>query len=477
MGRYTEHLTVEPECQKAIAAVTPATRIKLVPEPDNPDDPRAVKAITMDGVKVGYIERDNWLVKAMIDDKTPVASRIIEIGPAAPDSALCRIILEVLTEQDATNALARPARAAASASTRSTTVPTSSRGMGFWAPIGFLGYLATVAMFISAHSVPSKPTPSPSGSAEAVPDDLFRKAEAELAAGASGNALKIIAAGTDEETRKQNPKIASLMAKIRADFTKSFGAQEADRMIREGLLPPSPKNLGRVDMLAQARSALQEGLPARGLGIIYDNATADMLRDDSEVKSLIAEINAKLTVADAPSAAQDYAETLRTHWLPLVKGIATTPPNSAPDLWNSLSSIEDATRALEEGDKLALDADGKKSRAELRNAILIKQRSLFPVLRSAYGKITGQAMWEQDIDVRVGGPGSRDITWTGGLFAARANIASAEETAQPILRKLRFAHSRYEWARGVGDTYTYPLSSPADDAVGYWDGLAFTPVK
>ena len=173
MGRYTEHLTVEPECQKAIAAVTPATRIKLVPEPDNPDDPRAVKAITMDGVKVGYIERDNWLVKAMIDDKTPVASRIIEIGPAAPDSALCRIILEVLTEQDATDALARPARAAANASTRSTKVPTSSRGLGCWA---LLCVLLLVIYLSTSQCRSGSPTPAQSSAPAASQGFQFNEA-------------------------------------------------------------------------------------------------------------------------------------------------------------------------------------------------------------------------------------------------------------------------------------------------------------
>lgn len=478
MGRYTEHLIVEAECQTAIVAITPATQVKLVPDTDNPDDPRAVKAITMDGTKVGSVARDNWLVKLMIDDQTPVTARIMEISPVAPLNAVRRVVLEVLTGQDANGAPASSAKAAENALRQPREASSGyARGIGFWVPVGLVLIIACTAMFISRHNAASKPAPMATANPGAVSTELIRKAEAELAAGASGSALRTISEGTDEATRKQNPQIVNLMAKIRADLTKTLGAQEADQTIKEALLPPSPKNLGREDMLAQARSAVRDGMPARGLGIIYDSSTPDMLAYDSEVKSLIAVINAKLTVSGASGAAQDYAETLRSHWLPKVKSIATAPPNSAPDLWNAVTNLEDATRALEEGDKLTLNADAKKARAELRNAIAMKQRSLFPVLRNAYAKITGQAMWDQDIDVRVGGPGNQTVTWTGGLFAARANIASAEETAAPILSKLRFTHSRYEWARGVGETYIYPLGSPADAAVGYWDGGTFKPVK
>ena len=63
------------------------------------------------------------------------------------------------------------------------------------------------------------------------------------------------------------------------------------------------------------------------------------------------------------------------------------------------------------------------------------------------------------------------------MFAAHANIASAEQNAEPHLLKLRFTRSAYEWARGIGEVNTYTLNAPRDDTVGYWDGGTFTPVE
>lgn len=63
MGRYTAHVVGEAQFQDVIAEIAEGKRarlVKLVPEPDNLEDPRAIKAITLDGRKVGNLERDKY---------------------------------------------------------------------------------------------------------------------------------------------------------------------------------------------------------------------------------------------------------------------------------------------------------------------------------------------------------------------------------------------------------------------------------
>ena len=109
MGRYTAHVVGEAQFQDVIAEIAEGKRarlVKLVPEPDNLEDPRAIKAITLDGRKVGNLERDSWLVRAMLDEKQPVASRIMEISGSNQQQPLRTIVLEVLTGREAEEALA-----------------------------------------------------------------------------------------------------------------------------------------------------------------------------------------------------------------------------------------------------------------------------------------------------------------------------------------------------------------------------------
>jgi hypothetical protein len=271
---------------------------------------------------------------------------------------------------------------------------------------------------------------------------------------------------------KAHPEI---VAKREAD-RKALASAATERKLAERQSQPPLKGLDREAMLVEARSALKNGQPERALTIVYDNAPPEMLTTDAEVKALIAEIEARIKASDATAGRSDFAEKVRAYWIPQVGGISQSPPASAPDVWNAIAKLEDATRALEDSKATSLDADGKDAQRNLRKAIAAKQRVLFPILRGAYGKIVGQAMWERDIDIRAGGAGNRSITWTGGIFAARANIARGQNEAQPHLVRLRFTHSTYEWVSGIGQRYTYTMDAPADDAVGYWEGGAFKPI-
>ena len=281
--------------------------------------------------------------------------------------------------------------------------------------------------------------------------------------------------------KRFDPKAAAArearVATLAREREEADQSHETERRNAQQHKEAAQKQLSREETLAQAREALTNGQPERALTIVFDNAPAELLRNDAEVKTLVAAIEDRMKANDASALNSEFAEKVRTYWLPQVNGIATTSPATAADIWNTVAKLVGAARALEDSNAALLDANGKNAQRDLRTAIAAKQRALFPILRGAYGKIVGQAMWERDIDIRVGGAGNRNITWTGGLFAARANIASGQGETQPHLLKLRFSRSTYEWAKGIGERYTYTMKVPADDAVGYWDGSVFKPVR
>lgn len=277
---------------------------------------------------------------------------------------------------------------------------------------------------------------------------------------------EIVAKREADRKARQDAARAEAQAKVQSE------AENAAPSISAGTT-----HLDRTAMLDEARSALKANQPERALTIVYDNAPSEMLRTNAEVKALVEQIEARIKANDALVPNSIFAEKVQAYWLPQVSGIATTAPASAPDVWTAIAKLEDAARALEASNAMMLDQAGKDAQRKLQNAIAVKQRALFPILRATYGKIVGQVMWERDIDVRVAGAGNRRITWTGGLFAARANIARAQGGAQTHLLRLRFTHSSYEWVRGISERYTYTMDAPSDDAVGYWDQGAFKAVR
>lgn len=144
MGRYTVNLVGESHYQHVIEQLEPGAPVKLLTDPENPNDPRAVKA-THKGETIGYIERDSWLIRAMHDDRTPVASRVAEITGGGPGE-MRGVVLEVRTGVDAEEVLGR----AQSAPALTAEGAAKSRGCGFWIMIAVavvIGLVVVGALF------------------------------------------------------------------------------------------------------------------------------------------------------------------------------------------------------------------------------------------------------------------------------------------------------------------------------------------
>lgn len=167
MGRYTVHLVGEANFHDVVSRLASGMAAKLVPEPTNEHDPRAIKAITASGETIGYVEKESWLTRAMLDDHTPVASRIMEIigGDAAKPSR--GVVLEVLTGPEATAALGRSAvvsAATSAASNGNTRMPT-------WAIVALVSVGVVIVASISA-SPPASNKPVPAAATEAATSAL-----------------------------------------------------------------------------------------------------------------------------------------------------------------------------------------------------------------------------------------------------------------------------------------------------------------
>ena len=80
--------------QAELARCVPGDPLKLVREPDNPHDPRAVAVFTLNDIRVGYLRRDRaaWL-GSKIDRGYDVRAIVERIkGAMLPDSTLGLVI-------------------------------------------------------------------------------------------------------------------------------------------------------------------------------------------------------------------------------------------------------------------------------------------------------------------------------------------------------------------------------------------------
>ncbi len=247
-----------------------------------------------------------------------------------------------------------------------------------------------------------------------------------------------------------------------------------------------PTNVIRDAMLVEARAQIARRDYATALRTLTNGTATRDRTNDPEIRALIDQANAGLSQGSGkvPAGTREPAfdqtgdeiEQL-SYWQQRVESIPTTPPTAVEDLWNREDVFEQAAVQLARTASANLTQAQRQIRNRYKAIVIGKQRAQFPVLRAAYGHIVRAALWEQNVEVRVGGSGNRTITWTATMFVDHANIASAQENASSIVRKLRFTRSAYRWASEIGEVNTYSMTPPADEVVGHWDGSAFVPVS
>ncbi len=91
---------------------------------------------------------------------------------------------------------------------------------------------------------------------------------------------------------------------------------------------------------------------------------------------------------------------------------------------------------------------------QLKNRIIQIQSTAFPVLRSNYGKISGEKLWIDNGEVNVSGSGNKTITFVLAAFASNKNISQFHSNIEETLKTLRFTRVNYKWYSGASE-YTY----------------------
>jgi hypothetical protein len=80
-GRTYEVAVVgESNYQGAIYKGMVGKEALLVPEPDNPYDPRAIRVDNHRGQTIGYLPREGWLTSALLDEGKDVDAEVAFVG-------------------------------------------------------------------------------------------------------------------------------------------------------------------------------------------------------------------------------------------------------------------------------------------------------------------------------------------------------------------------------------------------------------
>ncbi|MDB5712715.1 MAG: hypothetical protein JWO15_112 [Sphingomonadales bacterium] len=172
------------------------------------------------------------------------------------------------------------------------------------------------------------------------------------------------------------------------------------------------------------------------------------------------------------SAEANFAERVETYWIPAAQKLDTAEPSSDEEYTGRLNAIDELARDLQDGAALKLDIKQKATRARFMSILSAKQRAIFPVLRRHYREVVGGNLFKADIDMAIVGAGSTVVKLTSGMFSLGSNVADAEETMSPALRRLRFKRLEFRWSRYLNDGYHYDLKAPADGDIGIWDAGA-----
>lgn len=98
MASYLIGIVGESNYQPAIKQVRSGQTVELVAEPANPYDSRAISA-QAGGQTIGYLPRDCWLTKVMIDQEKPVTAVIEEVTGGEAGKPALGIVLRVFTDE------------------------------------------------------------------------------------------------------------------------------------------------------------------------------------------------------------------------------------------------------------------------------------------------------------------------------------------------------------------------------------------
>lgn len=95
---YPVELVGEQSYQSAIKALCISEPIKLLSEPDNPNDRKAIVAVTFIGRRVGYLPKRHWLYDAINFEGRGATAKVMAVGKG--QNGLHNVVLEIALNSD-----------------------------------------------------------------------------------------------------------------------------------------------------------------------------------------------------------------------------------------------------------------------------------------------------------------------------------------------------------------------------------------
>lgn len=102
MGQYSVNLVGESYRQPAIQTLRVGDRIDLVHDQGNPHDDCAVKAITVDGLQIGFVPRDSFIQRLVAVEGKKLYAEIQAVTGGVKGKRHKGVVLLVATSKDAT---------------------------------------------------------------------------------------------------------------------------------------------------------------------------------------------------------------------------------------------------------------------------------------------------------------------------------------------------------------------------------------
>ncbi|AJP72947.1 HIRAN domain-containing protein [Sphingomonas hengshuiensis] len=100
MGIYTVNIVGESHYQDEIERCEAGELVDLRPEPGNRFDRRAIRVVSQADETIGYLPRDGFLTRLIIDEEKPVFALIEHITGGTPDRPSLGVVLNCATGGD-----------------------------------------------------------------------------------------------------------------------------------------------------------------------------------------------------------------------------------------------------------------------------------------------------------------------------------------------------------------------------------------
>ena len=138
--------------------------------------------------------------------------------------------------------------------------------------------------------------------------------------------------------------------------------------------------------------------------------------------------------------------------------------NSVDGIVIALALYKSYFPTIKEG-KESKNTDEQKLAKQLEQKISNSQVKNFPKLRAKYAKLIGEKLWEENVEVNIGGKRNINLNFTAHYFASNKNIQASQNALHEMLTTLRFKQTNYRWYKGEDEYTFYTIESPKDSEV------------